>query len=186
MTSNPKSGLHKNQNIILCGFMGTGKSTVGQLLASRLGWRFADTDKVIESRQGRTIPQIFTQAGEPAFRELERALCQEIIDWHKTVIATGGGVPVNPENRAALLEAGLVICLDAPPAEIARRLTAEAQPDRPMLASADADPTARVTELMAIRKAAYDALPNHINTGGVTPNQIVELIISQWKRATNS
>lgn len=176
--------IKKTKNIILCGFMGTGKSTVGQLLASRMGWRFVDTDKLIESRHGKSIPQIFAQEGEPAFRALEHALCEEIGTWKQTVISTGGGIVVDPENRAALINAGLVVCLDAPPDEIAKRLLAADQPERPMLAGGD--PAQRIAELMATREVAYHALPHRINTVGITPNHIADQIVNLWKRTTQA
>jgi shikimate kinase len=165
-------------NIILCGFMGTGKTTVGQIVAARLDWPFVDTDSLIEARRGRTVPAIFAQEGEAAFRQLERALCQELIGWQRTVIATGGGIVIDPANRANLARAGLVVCLEAPADEIVRRLAD--QTDRPLLAGVD--PAQRVTDLLARRAEAYHALPHRVNTVGLTPENVAERIIALWER----
>ena len=109
-------------NIILTGFMGTGKSTIGQALAVRLGWTFLDTDLEIERRAGISIPEIFTRHGEKHFRNLERQLCRELISRQGTVIATGGGMPLDPENRKLLSSAGIVLCLRRSSEEILARI----------------------------------------------------------------
>jgi shikimate kinase len=165
-------------NIILCGFMGTGKTTVGQIIAARLGWSFVDTDALIESRQGRSVQVIFAQEGEGPFRQLEHALCEELIGWRRTVIATGGGIVIDPVNRANLARAGLVICLEAPADEIMRRLAD--QTDRPLLAGAD--PAQRIADLLARRAEAYRALPNRVNTAGLAPERVAERIIDLWEQ----
>ncbi len=162
-----------SENIILCGFMGTGKTTIGRIIAGRLGWPFVDTDQVIEARQGKTIRAIFAEQGEPFFRRLESDLCVELAGWRQTVIATGGGIVVNADNRAALHRAGLVVCLDAPAEEIAERLAGVM--DRPMLAGDD--PIARVRELLAVRAEAYGAIPCHINTAGRAPEILADEVI---------
>src|SRR5450432_3078607 len=121
-------------NIILCGFMGTGKTTVGQLLAARLGWHFADTDLIIEEQAGRTVSAIFEQDGESAFRTLESSVAADLVHLHKTVIATGGGIVLRPDNCRNLERAGFVVCLDVPINAIVERLAA--MQDRPLLAPA--------------------------------------------------
>ncbi|MCC7451854.1 MAG: shikimate kinase [Anaerolineae bacterium] len=166
-------------NIILCGFMGTGKTTIGQIIAKRLGWPFVDTDQVIEERQGKAIRMIFAEEGEPFFRRLESDLCMELATWRQTVIATGGGIVVNPDNRAALQRAGLVVCLDAPAEEIAARLAGVT--DRPMLAGGD--PAARIRELLTARTSAYGTIPCHVDTAGRSPEAITEAIIQLWQRS---
>jgi shikimate kinase len=161
-------------NVILCGFMGTGKTTVGKIVASRLKWRFADTDHLIERKQGRTISAIFAEDGEPAFRKLESEMVATLRHVRCMVIATGGGILLNPDNRDALQRSGLVICLDAPAEEIVARLAAHT--DRPLLAAPD--PKSRVAELMAARTAAYAAIKHHVNTAGKTPEQIAQAVLS--------
>jgi shikimate kinase len=165
------------KNIILCGFMGTGKSTVGRLVATRIGWRFVDTDRLIERRTGRTIKTIFAEEGEAAFRAIEAKLCTEIPVWRDVVIATGGGIVLNPVNRANLCRAGLVVCLEAPAEEINARVGHSS--DRPLIAAED--PLTRIQRLLEERAEAYGALPNHINTAGYTIEEAAERVIALWK-----
>jgi shikimate kinase len=118
--------------LILTGFMATGKSVVGPLLARRLGWRFIDTDAMIVAREGRPIAAIFSDDGEPRFRALERQVVADLARERRrcpqcrgalpAVIATGGGVMVDEANCAALRRTGVVICLSARPEVIAARV----------------------------------------------------------------
>jgi shikimate kinase len=169
--------IENTANIILCGFMGTGKSTIGRIVASRLGWQFVDTDQVIETRQGKSIKEIFDQAGESAFRQLETDLCKELATWTKHVIATGGGMVLRPENRDLLKQAGIVVCLEASAEEIYRRL--QHATNRPLLSSPD--PQQRIKELLAARAEAYGALPYRIDTAGCKPSDTANLVIRLWK-----
>ena len=105
------------RNIVLIGMMGCGKTTVGRLLAQRLGREPADTDALIEARQGRSIPDIFARDGEPAFRAMELELCWELSRRRGLVIACGGGLPLQEEAIAALQEDGLVFWLNRDPGE---------------------------------------------------------------------
>jgi shikimate kinase len=164
------------ENIILCGFMGTGKTTVGRIVAARLGWRFWDTDSLIEAQLGRPISQIFAEDGETFFRRWESSICQELAWGRHEVIGTGGGIVLNPANREALNRAGLVICLDAPADAIAARLAG--MTDRPLLAGPD--PAKRIAELLAARAEAYSALPHHIGTAGRSPEAVAEAILALW------
>jgi shikimate kinase len=167
------------ENIILCGFMGTGKTTVGELLAERLGWRFVDTDSLIETRLGgRPISQIFAEEGEAFFRRWESRICEELVRSKHEVIATGGGLVLNPANRAALNRAGMVVCLEAPADEIVARL--HGATDRPLLAGAD--PLARIRELLATRAEAYSSLPYHIDTAGCSPEQVARQVLALWRK----
>ena len=129
------STARKIQNIALIGFMGTGKSSVGQLAATQLHFTFLDTDHVIEARAGKTISEIFAEQGEPAFRELERKILGELVARKRTVISTGGGLPANPENLASLKTHSLVVCLWASPEKIWERV--RNQTHRPLLKEAD-------------------------------------------------
>jgi shikimate kinase len=171
---------HRPANIILCGFMGVGKTTVGRLVAARLGWAFVDTDDVIAARAGKPIPTIFAEEGEAAFRALERDLCVEIASWRRTVVATGGGMVLDPANRAALMRAGLVVCLHAPADELARRLARKT--DRPLLAGHDHDLPTRIEELLAARAEAYAALPHQVESAGRCPEAIAAAIITLWRQ----
>lgn len=159
--------------------MGTGKSTVGRLVASRLGWQFLDTDALIESRAGCSISQIFAEHGESHFRQLESDVCVELAtpEFSGRVIATGGGIVLKAENRDALRQAGLVICLDAPAEQIVARLAGYT--DRPLLAGAD--PVIRVTALLASRADAYGALEHHIDTTSLPPELVAEQVMVLWR-----
>lgn len=173
-------------NVILCGFMGTGKTTIGKVLASRMGWDFVDTDELIVTQTGKPISEIFATEGEAAFRDLETALCKEILNWRRRVVATGGGIVLRPENRHVLLQAGMVVCLEAPAEEIIQRLRFNT--DRPLLHSDD--PAQRIRQLLAARAEAYAALPYHIDTYAVTPSDVANSIMRVWRskrrRATQS
>ena len=105
------------KNIILIGMMGCGKTTVGRLLAQPLGLELVDTDALIEQRQGRSIPDLFSQDGEAHFRALELALCRELSGRQGLVIACGGGLPTQEAAIAALKETGLVFWLDRDPGQ---------------------------------------------------------------------
>ena len=151
-------------NIILTGFMGTGKTAVGREVAARLGRPFVDLDDLIVQRAGKSIPEIFAQDGEPAFRALEAAVCGEMAAPAGLVIATGGGAVVNPANREALAAGGTVICLEADLETILQRVGRG--DDRPMLASPDR--VARIRELLAAHAEAYATLPHHLDRTHLT------------------
>jgi shikimate kinase / 3-dehydroquinate synthase len=146
-------------NIILTGFMGTGKTAVGREVAARTGRPFVDLDDLIVQRAGKSIPAIFAQDGELAFRALEAAMCAEMAAPAGLVIATGGGAVVNPANREALAAGGTVICLETDLETILQRVGRG--DDRPMLASPDR--VARIRELLAARAAVYAVLPHHLD-----------------------
>jgi len=147
------------QNIILTGFMGTGKSTVGQELARQLDWPFVDMDTLIEARQGMPIRRLFETRGEAAFRRLESDLCRELAARRRHVIATGGGALIDPANLQAMSAGNLVICLGCRPEVLWRRLSADS--DRPLL-DAD-DRRARILSLLAARQPAYARIERHID-----------------------
>src|SRR2546430_7721528 len=108
-------------NLALVGFMGAGKSSVGQLVAAQLRFRFVDTDELIEARAGKTISAIFAEEGEPQFREYERAVVDALKTIHRAVIATGGGLVTQEANLASLKAHALVVCLWASPETIWER-----------------------------------------------------------------
>lgn len=162
------------KNIILTGFMGTGKSTVGQLVAARLDRTFIDMDTLIEQREGRTIPQIFAQRGEPYFRQLEADLCHELSLQSDLVIATGGGALVPEANLRLMEQSGLVICLDCEPAILWQRI---GQSDnRPMLAKADEGRFARLAALLQQRASAYERIQLHLDVTHLSPEATAQRI----------
>jgi len=160
-------------NIVLMGFMGTGKSTVGRTLARRLGMQFLDMDTIIEERAGKPIPRIFAEEGEPHFRALERALAQELSQRSGLVIACGGGVVLNPENIRDYSRTGLVVCLTATPEVIFKRTAKDR--NRPLLE--EQDRMKRILELLEKRKTMYAAIPHQVDTTTPTADQVAELIM---------
>lgn len=161
------------RNIVLTGFMGTGKTTVGTLVADKIGWSFRDTDDEIVERTGRTIPDIFEQDGEAAFRRIERAVCQSLAARTGLVIATGGGMLMDETNRAIMLASGLVVCLTAPVEVLAERL-GPASESRPLLRS-------DWRSLYNQRKPIYDALPFRVDTAKRTPVEVANEVIWLWR-----
>jgi 3-dehydroquinate synthase len=165
-------------NIVITGFMGTGKSTVGRLLADRLGRPFLDVDAEIEGLAGATIPEIFSGRGEAGFRALESEVCRDLAARRGAVIATGGGTLVDPDNREKLSTTGVVICLTCDVNEILRRLDGTA--DRPLLGSPTANDgaarRARIEQLLAERSEAYAALPHHVDTTGRPPASVADAV----------
>jgi shikimate kinase/3-dehydroquinate synthase len=161
-------------NIVLNGFMGTGKSAVGQEVARRLDLRFVDMDEVIVERAGKPIPRIFAEDGEPVFRQMESQVCADLGVQEGLVIATGGGALVDPENRRAMMHGSIVVCLSANPDEILRRVGDDN--NRPLLDVPD--PCARIAELLEVRRAAYQAIPWQIDTTGLSVEQVAERVIA--------
>lgn len=161
------------RNIVLTGFMGTGKTSVGRALAVRLGREFVDMDEVLAQREGMSVADVFARQGEVYFRERERALCRELAARENQVIATGGGALVSEENRAAFGNAQL-FCLDASVDTILVRLGGAH--DRPLLAG---DKRARIESLLAARRAAYAEIPMHINTDGRSTEAIATEIVER-------
>jgi shikimate kinase len=161
------------QNIILTGFMGTGKSEVGKLLAKRLQREFLDTDTLIEQAAGQPISRIFAEKGEASFRELEKKVIVQVCQKQEAVIATGGGAIVNADNAACLKASGTVICLTASPDTIARRV--QGTDERPLLQGED--PLAKIRSLLSARAEAYAQADITIDTSTLNPSEVVETIL---------
>ncbi len=166
------------RNIILTGFMGTGKSTVGPALAQALGWQFVDMDNLIEQREGRAIREIFAAAGEAYFRRLETDLCRELNTWQNRVIATGGGTLVNPRNLKTVSAHNLVVCLDCAPDMLWERLSVAT--DRPMLDGNDRK--TQLLNLLVQRQPAYARIPHHIDTTRTAVETVVTQVMTLWNR----
>ena len=161
---------------MLTGFMGTGKTTVGRLIARELGWAFVDTDHLIIERHG-SIDEIFAQQGEGTFRELERRIAAEVAAGRRQVIATGGRMLLDAANADALTATGRVFCLAADAGEIVRRLGSDTSgPVRPLLTGDD--PAAAVNRLLAERSAGYGQF-EQVPTGGREPQDIAAEIIER-------
>jgi shikimate kinase len=160
-------------NIVLTGFMGTGKSTVGRRLAERLGWPFVDTDAVIEADHG-PIPAIFAEHGEHRFRAIEREVAADLARRRGTVVATGGRLLLDPANVDSLGGSGVVVCLAASVDALVDRLAGEAE-GRPLLQGDD--PRARIAELLAARAAGYARFPQ-VATDGRSPDEVADAVLA--------
>jgi 3-dehydroquinate synthase len=168
-----ESDLLSSGNIVLTGFMGTGKSSVGREVARRLDRAFVDMDVEIERRAGKSISSIFAHEGESAFRAHESELCRQLSARRGLVIATGGGALVDPENRRRMIASGPVFCLTCDLDEILRRL-APAR-DRPLLDVEDRREWAE--RLLDSRQAAYGSIPRQIDTTSLSIDQVVSQVI---------
>ena len=165
-------------NIVLEGFMGSGKSTVSELLSEELMLELIDTDEVIEDTEGRTINEIFETEGEASFREMETDLLEAIDSdhWREFVISLGGGMPVKEENRELLRKIGKVVYLRAKPETIFERVKDDDK--RPLLKTED--PLAKIEELLEKRAAFYEDVADMIiDTDGKTPSEITKEIIDK-------
>lgn len=168
------------ENLILIGFMGSGKTTVGRLLADRMDMEFLDTDALLEEKTGKTISEIFAAQGEEEFRRLETELLRELQGHlRNTVLSTGGGMPLREENAGLLKQLGKVVYMSASPEEIYSRL--KDQDDRPLLQVED--PLGRIRSLMEERKSRYEAACDFaLDTGGEAPGMLVERITKDMRQ----
>lgn len=158
--------------------MGTGKTTAGRELAKKKKWRFVDLDELIELREGKTIPDIFSKKGEPYFRILEQRALKEVAREKKFVVACGGGIVVNKENIKIMKESGVVICLKANPLVILKRTSKAA--NRPLLNTNN--PKERIGLLLKLRAPYYALADKSINTSNLTLKQVVAGIVKLIKK----
>jgi len=165
-------------NLVLIGFMGTGKSKIGRMLALKLGYEFIDTDLLIEANCGKKITQIFQDEGEAFFRRLESKLAGELGGKDRKVIATGGGWVLNPENIRLSRDNGFVISLNAQPEIIYQRIKTETH--RPLLAGAD--PLGEINRILGQRETLYQNADLAVDTSGGTPEQVTEQILIELIR----
>jgi shikimate kinase len=162
--------------------MGTGKSTVGQIVAEALHFDFIDTDARIEAQAGKTIGQIFATEGEAKFRRLECDLVRELGTKEHLIISTGGGLIVNPENLASLQEHALIICLWASPETIWQRV--RHQTHRPLLQNTD--PFEKIKTLLLERAPAYKKADTLITTELRSPREVAMQVLKQFSLARKS
>lgn len=161
-------------NIVLTGFMGTGKSTVGRLIAEKSSRSYIDTDEIIIEQSDLTISEIFSKRGEGHFRELERQIAYDLENVENSVIATGGRLLLDPLNALLLSSKGLIFCLTAPPEEIVQRVKETGK--RPLLEGGN--PEEKIVRLLNSRQAAYQQF-QQVNTGGVPPEEVASEIIEK-------
>lgn len=173
--------MDEERHLVLVGMMGVGKTSAGHRLALRLGRPFIDIDRVIEERAGKTVPEIFAGEGEPAFRALEADAVRETLDsdtW--AVVAFGGGAVLDAATRDRARRAALVVWLQAPPRELARRVSASTTRSgrraRPLLTGGP--PEATLEALAAEREAAYREVAHVlVDTTGRSPSQVATAVL---------
>ena len=165
-------------NLYLVGFMGTGKTTVGRVVGQRLGFQVLDSDHEIERQHGKSIPEIFAQDGEPAFRAMERAFIEHGHPAERTLVACGGGLVVQPGMLELLQRKGVVVCLHASLDTILQR-TAR-QRNRPLLDVED--PAERIRTLYAVREPIYRRSGTLILTDSRPLSDIAAHVIRAWRR----
>jgi shikimate kinase len=168
-------------NIILVGYRGTGKSTVGRFLAQRLGWTFVDADERVESVAGKTIAEIFVAEGEVGFRDREAATLAELCGRSGCVIATGGGAILREGNRRLLRDSGFVVWLTAAPETLWERLNTDptTAARRPNLTTTGG--LEEVRNLIAAREPFYREVADFVsNTGMLSPEMVADAILTAW------
>jgi shikimate kinase len=166
-------------NIILTGFMGTGKSSVGRRLAALLDYDFIDTDDCIESRCGKTVTAIFQEDGETVFRQMEAAMARELANRQGLVIATGGRLMLDPANAAALSRNGKVFCLTAAAGEILARVSGDDVRRRPLIDAAD--PLTRIEALLRRRQQGYRRF-TQVETSGKSEAEVTRELIDRLRK----
>ena len=161
-------------NIILVGFMGCGKSTVGKLLAEQLHYKFIDTDTLIEQNENMSVNDIFSQKGEEYFRVTETTVAKDLSQKNGLVIATGGGMMLNPDNAKALNQTGITFWIKVTPETVLKRLADDTS--RPLLQREDKE--AAVRELMQLRERSYASVCAHHVDGNGEPTAVVKKILA--------
>ncbi|NOZ61580.1 MAG: shikimate kinase [Calditrichaeota bacterium] len=169
---------HPQKNIYLIGFMGSGKSTVGPLLAKKMNRAFFDTDEWIINETGKTIPEIFAEDGEQFFREKEREAIQIVCKFKNMLVSVGGGAVVDSSNWLTLKKSGLMVYLQCDANEILNRVKNDL--NRPLLSQAE-DRLEKITSLLTQRAPIYEKADIIIDANNLTPELIAEKIYQKIK-----
>jgi shikimate kinase len=168
-----------NDRLFLIGPRGSGKTTVGQLLAGRLRWEFVDADDVIETAAGRSVADVFAAEGEAGFRQRESEALQQLIGLDRHVIACGGGVVLRPENRQLLRQSGHCAWLTGDPATLCRRLEGDPTTAARRPALTALPPTEEMARILAEREPLYGEVAHFaVATDGRSPDEVVSAILS--------
>lgn len=170
----------RTRHIALLGLRGSGKSTVGRTLATRINLPFADTDDAVERRAGRSIAEIFAKDGEPAFRSLESDALAAFLNADRCVLSTGGGVVLDYDNRSMLRHRAVNIWLSAPLEQLAARIAADSQSAARRPALSDAPLIEELHAAEVVRRPYYSALADlHLDTAALTPDDAARTI-AEW------
>lgn len=168
------------RNVVLIGMTGTGKSTVGRLVAEALGWPHVDIDQRIEAVTGCTIAELFAERGEVWFRQCEHEVLREVLKGEGQVVSTGGGIVLRRDNVALLTEGQFVVALTAKAETLVRRLRGDTS--RPLLAG---DVEARIHKLLCERRGLYDFAHVRIATDNRLPREVAEEIVRLYRCRMN-
>ena len=168
----------KKPNIILMGFMGTGKTVVGKAVAAALGMRYIDTDLMVEAEAKKSIPVIFETEGEQAFRKYETEAIRRVAHLKGYVVSTGGGAPMLGENLTNMKRAGMVVCFLASPEVIFDRTSHTDY--RPLLRTPD--PMKKILALLKIREPQYRKADHVIDTTKLTVDEVKQKVITLWEK----
>jgi shikimate kinase len=160
----------KAEKVYLVGFMGAGKTTVARALAKRLDWRATDIDELIEAREHESVAELFSKRGEAYFRSIERAVLFDQLGIRHSVVATGGGTFVDPQNRAAINHDGVSVWLDVPLERLIARVPADGR--RPLAAD-----RVEFERLYAARRPAYEQAHHRIESGRAGVEAVVEQLV---------
>jgi shikimate kinase len=178
----PPFSRSQGEGLALIGYRGAGKSTVGRILADRLGRVFLDMDQELQVRVGRSVAAIFAEDGEPFFRDWEERTLAEILSRHPTaIVATGGGAILREANRRRLGQFGFVVWLTADAAELASRVGSDPRgyDQRPSLTSAGT--IGEIGQVLEVRQPLYEEVADTvIETAGKTPDEIAAAIMERW------
>jgi shikimate kinase len=173
------------RNLVLVGFMGSGKSSVGREIAHRWGFRFLDTDTIIRNKYRKSIPEIFSLFGEPVFRNEENKALEELQDSRHAVIATGGGIVLQPRNHPLLRSLGIVVWLTASEDTIWERVSRNR--NRPLLRTKD--PRTTISDLMFTRYPLYHSVADlTVETSGLTHHEVADrtvAVLHVWSAGQN-
>lgn len=167
-------------NVVLVGFMGSGKTSTGRCLARSLGYRFADMDAILEEREGMPVVEVFRRKGETYFRGKESDLVSELAAGDRQVIATGGGAWMDEANRARLLRAGWCVWMKVSADQAWERVRPNLE-ERPLLA-ASADPLATLRRMLAAREPAYALAPAAVDTDGASPETVADRLLERMNK----
>ena len=159
--------------------MGTGKTTVGQLLSSQLRREFVETDDLIEEKEGISISDIFSKKGEAHFRKVEKEVLKEVAQLDNLIVSCGGGIVIDSENLSILKETGIIVCLEANPSTIYERT--KKYTHRPLLSVSN--PIKKIKELIKMRECYYRKAHFFVDTSRLTPKEVTDKIVAILKEA---